>query len=104
LEFDKELVKVNRENSSFGESPNGIFTTSIGRWTQHLSDEETWWVQRINSAETKELRYQEMPTSPSRIRLFGDFLSLPFVLIRALIVNRERRGPTLQYLLKRLSR
>ena len=103
IDYSDDLLHLDNHNSSFEGSAPGIFTTSVGRWRQALSPEAVWWAQKLGNDNMLRLDYEPAPCRPNYARLILDIITLPSTLLRALRANRQHRGPTLQYLRRRLS-
>ncbi len=104
LEYDGRLLEIESHNSSFDQSEaSGIFQGSVGKWTDCLTQEEIWWVQKINQKHMQRLGYETADLSISWIKLISLLLSTPLAFFRALQANSGRRGPLLPYLMRRFS-
>ncbi|MDX1385347.1 MAG: hypothetical protein R3190_16965, partial [Thermoanaerobaculia bacterium] len=102
--FEGSQLDVDVANSSYGSRQPGIFTTSVGRWRECLGPEELHLVQKVCRPEMAALGYELAPTAARALRLARLWSTLPPAAIRALWVNRGRRGSLLRYLARRLGR
>lgn len=102
FEYSDKLLQVRMHNSSFEQTSEGIFTTSVGRWRTSLSQHEIWLVQTLNRRTMRVFGYQAKVVSPSFKDIFFTFASSPVAFIKALEVNTARRGPVLGYIWRRL--
>ena len=100
-EYDPAMLDVDTYGSAHGDQGRGVFSSSVGRWREHLSDEECWIAQRTCAAEMQALGYAPEPVRPSRLKVLAIKAAAPAALVRALHANRHKRGPLLPYLLKR---
>ena len=99
--YEDEMLQVGANNSSFGVQDQGIFSTSIQRWRQHLSPEQVYIAERAAQPELEQLGYQVAEVRPNPLKLLGIAASFPYALCRALHANRSVRGPILPYLKRR---
>lgn len=102
LEFENAMLDIETDNSSFEQSSAGIFSTSVGRWRSGLPAEDAWWCQMINQPYMDALSIQAEPVDASAVKLLGTLASTPPAFIRALQANKEKRGPLLGYLTRRV--
>lgn len=102
IEFNPNMLAVERNNSSTGAASAGIFSTSIGRWREGLTAEEVYVLQSIAGKEMKAWGYDLAACSPRLVPLTRIILAFPVRAIQAFVANRANRGPTLPYIMKRL--
>ena len=103
LDYSDNLIQIETHNSSFEPSSTGIFTTSVGRWRTCLRPEEIWWVQTLGRENLRALGYEAETVNPSKRALALTLMTAPLTLVKAIYVNTRRRGPLLEYVLRRLS-
>ena len=103
MPYEKEMLRVEDNNSSFGVQEPGIFSTSVQRWKQHLSREEVYIAERIAQPQLEQLGYGATHVQPNPLKLLHIAASFPYALCRALHANREVRGPILPYLKHRVT-
>jgi hypothetical protein len=99
--YEPEMLRVEANNSSFEVPEQGIFSTSIERWRQHLSHEQVYIAERIASQELQQLGYQAANVHPNPLKLLHIVVSFPYAMGRALHANRGVREPILPYLKRR---
>ncbi len=99
--YEEEMLRVEANNSSFEVQEQGIFSTSIQRWRQHLSPEQVYLAERIARQELEQLGYHVANVRPNPLKLLSITASFPYALCRALYANRSVRGPILPYLKRR---
>lgn len=100
--FEMALLQVESNNSSFVQSSMGIFSTSIGRWRIGLPAEDVWWCQFLNKDYMRHFGMRTESVDVSPINLLRSVASTPAAFVRAMKVNREKRGPLMGYLVRRL--
>ncbi len=100
--YEEEMLRVEANNSSFEIRQQGIFSTSVQRWRQHLSHEQVYIAERIARPKLEQLGYQMANVRPNPFKLLYIIASFPFALGRALHANRRVRGPILPYLKRRV--
>lgn len=101
--YEEEMLRVETHNSSFEVQQQGIFSTSLQRWKQHLSHEQVYIAERIARPELEQLGYQTAQVRPNPFKLLYVIASFPYALGRALHANRSVRGPILPYLKRRVT-
>jgi hypothetical protein len=101
--YEEDMLRVEGNNSSFEVQQAGIFSTSMQRWSQHLTHEQVYLAERIAHPQLEQLGYGATHVQPNPLKLLRIVASFPFALSRALYVNRSLRGPMLPYLKQRLS-
>ncbi|MGD2156942.1 MAG: sulfotransferase [Anaerolineales bacterium] len=105
VEYNDDLLLIDSQNSSFlsaVEQANGIFSTSVGRWRYDLKSHEIWWLQQLVGSTMHQYGYDDTPVKPSWFYVFGTLLNMPVRFAVALYSNKEKRGPILRYLLRRV--
>lgn len=102
--FEEQMLDVDTYASSHGDKGRGIFATSIGRWRKGLSAEEVWIAQRLCITQMQELGYEPEATSVNYRKLCTIALSTPNAFIKGMQANRDKRGPALPYLTRRIVR
>ena len=103
LEYSDEMLFITSHNSSFEHpSSDGIFTTSMGRWSSVLSPEEIWCAQTLNRRNMRSLDYKTETVSPSKKALLLTFVNTPFAFAKAIKANSAKTGPVMKYVLRRL--
>lgn len=100
--YEAEMLLVSSANSSHGEFQPGIFSSSVNKWEKLLSNEEIFVAQKTARREMELLDYKIEEVSPNLPRLAGIYFSAPYALWRGLAANKEKRGPLLPYLFKRV--
>ncbi|WP_089944050.1 sulfotransferase family protein [Candidatus Entotheonella palauensis] len=99
--YEEEMLQVEAHNSSFEVQAQGIFSTSIQRWRQHISHEEVYIGERLARPELQQLGYPITHVQPNPLKLLHIAASFPYAFCRALYANRSVRGPMLPYLKQR---
>jgi hypothetical protein len=105
VDYSDDLLLIDSQNSSFlsaVDQANGIFSTSVGRWRYDLKSHELWWLQQLAGSTMHKYGYENTPVEPSWFRVFGAMLNMPVKFAIALYLNKEKRGPILRYLLRRV--
>lgn len=102
--YEAQMVSIKSHNSSSKITQNGIFTSSIGRWHNELTDEEVFIAQKITKYDMKILGYDLQPINPNPIKLFWCLLGFPMAFIKAICANRKSNGPMIVYVLRRAMR
>jgi hypothetical protein len=100
--FEENMLGVDSNNSSSLVNASGIFTSSIGRWREKLSNEEIWIAQRIAGEEFRKLGYTAERRAPRKLEAARVIVSSPMALYRALKANTKTRGPLLPYAIRRV--
>ena len=104
VDFTAAILDVEFSNSSgTTESDKRIFSTSVGQWNRRLSDEEVWICQKLCGRLMRQLGYEPSPVRVNPLVLAVLFLKTPFALAVALNANKNKRGPLLPYLAKRIA-
>ena len=104
VEYDPRMLEVEFSNSSDLEGAAGrIFSTSVGSWRKRISDNEAWIAERLCAPEMCRLGYPREAANVSYLRILGQLLTVPYALWRGLQANKDKRGPLLPYLFRRLS-
>jgi hypothetical protein len=103
VDYDEDLLHIASNNSSFTKEETGIFGASIGQWHECLEPEELWCIQTLNKKNMATAGYTPVQPDYSRWKLLLLLLSTPVGVFRALRANRDRRGPLLKYILRRLN-
>ncbi len=102
LGFEPEMMQIESNNSSFEQTSTGIFATSVGRWRTGLPAEDAWWCQTINQNTMADFSLQKDQLAVSKKAVLSSFASTPSAFITALNANKEKRGPLLGYLVRRM--
>jgi len=103
VDFIPGMLEVNSNNSSNAGNATGIFSSSVERWRENLSNEEIKIAQILAKKELRDLGYSIEPVKFNFFKLLMKFSSTPFALWRALNANKDVRGPLIPYLSRRLS-
>ena len=101
IDYLPEVLEVDSSNSSFGSRTGGIFTSSVGRWRDSLTDAEVWWCQRITGSGLTRLGYAVAPVQARAGSVTRLLLTSPISLVSGLWANRAKRGPLAGYLARR---
>lgn len=101
--FDSQMIAVKANNSSNLGQQEGIYTSSKGLWRRDLNPEEAWIAQFIARKELKNLGYSIEKININYIKIALIFIGFPFALVRGIYANRDKRGPLLPYIGRRLS-
>ncbi len=99
--YEEAMLHVEANNSSFEGQKQGIFSTSIQRWTESLSHEHVYVAERLARHELEQLGYKAANVHPNPLRLLQIAVSFPYAFCLALNANRNIRGPILPYLMRR---
>ncbi len=99
--YEEEMLHVEANNSSFAVQEQGIFSTSIQRWTQSLSREHVYIAERLARQELEQLGYEAANVHPNPLKLLKIAISFPYAFCLALNANRSIREPILPYLMRR---
>jgi hypothetical protein len=99
--FEKDMLNVDEENSSFQVGEKGIFSSSVGRWRRQLTHEEIFIAQEIAGGELQSLGYERAVVNVHYAKLLLLCATAPYAWVRALAANREMTGPLLPYLWRR---
>lgn len=103
VDYATDMLNVEFSNSSgTTESDKRIFSTSVGQWTRRLSNEEVWICQKLCGRLMRQSGYEPSPVSVNPFILAWLLLKSPFALAIALNANKDKRGPLLPYLVKRV--
>lgn len=105
VKYSNNLLFVDTQNSSFLpdiDKAYGIFDTSVGKWQKGLESHEVWWVQLLTGHLMQYFDYAELPINPSWVKILATLFQAPRHLVIGLGANREKRGPLLKYLWRRL--
>ncbi len=102
VDFEPEMLQIESNNSSFEQTSTGIFATSVGRWRTGLPAEDAWWCQTINQNYMADFSLPTDRLDISKTALLGTLASTPATFIGALKANKEKRGPLLGYLVRRI--
>lgn len=98
--YEEEMLHVEANNSSFAVQEEGIFATSIQRWTHALSHEHVYIAERLARQELEQLGYKAADVHPNPLKLLRIAVSFPYAFCLALNANRSIRGPILPYLMR----
>lgn len=101
-DYHPRMLDVVTNNSSSERGRAGIFTTSVGRWKGRLPDEEAYLGQMIGKNEMTRLGYTICGVKPDLARLAVLVIGAPFGFLRAVVANKDKRGPLIPYLVKRI--
>jgi len=101
IDFLPEVLEVYSSNSSFGSQAEGIFSSSVGRWREALTEAEVWWCQRITGSALTRLGYAAAPVQARAGSVARLLLTSPISLASGLWANRAKRGPLAGYLARR---
>ncbi|ETX00180.1 MAG: hypothetical protein ETSY1_12135 [Candidatus Entotheonella factor] len=101
--YEEEMLQVEAHNSSFDVQEQGIFSTSIQRWRQHLDPDHIYIAERMARSELHQLGYPPAHVQPNPLKLLYLTASFPYALCWALHANRSIRGPMLPYLKRRIA-
>ena len=102
-DFEPDMLEINFNNSSREISESGIFSSSVGRWREVLPDSDAQVAQWICRAELRRLGYESEKVSAGVCATARHLLTAPVVAGRALAANRNRVGPIVPFLLKRIA-
>jgi Sulfotransferase family len=100
-EFEEAMLDVKTHNSSTQIEAEGIFSSSVGRWRQQLTDEEIFIAQKTSGKELESLGYERGAVRVQYRKLLLLCATAPYACAKALVANREMTGPLLPYLLRR---
>lgn len=100
--FELKMLNVKFTNSSFGNSNQGIYSSSVNRWVDVLSEEEKTLAQIIGKKEMDYLGYKIYSTKPSISKTFKILLNVPIIFYRTIKVSANFRGHAILYLWRRL--
>jgi hypothetical protein len=101
--FEPQMLAVDANNSSYGPSERGIFSSSVGRWRSTLSTTEAFIGQSSCRKGMRRMGYAAEPVKPDWIALCKHVVAIPAYSWRAMSANAARGGPTLPYLARRFS-
>ena len=102
--YETEMLNVQTDNSSYEEARSpGIFASAVGRWQQRLTHSEAYVAQMLCRREMLALGYELVSLRPNILQVAAYFVSTPYNASLGLIGNRDRRGPLLPYLAKRVA-
>lgn len=102
-DFEEAMLNVDEENSSFQVEQKGIYSSSVGRWRQRLTNEEAYIAQKITGSWLLEFGYTTADVKINPLKVGLMFATLPYGMWRAMHANRAIRGPLLPYVVKRLA-
>jgi hypothetical protein len=100
-DFEEEMLNVKTHNSSARVDARGIFSSSVGKWRQQLTEEEIFIAQQIAGRELQRLGYERAVVDAHFGKMLWLCATAPYACGRALIANRQISGPLLPYLLRR---
>jgi len=103
LPFDPSLLDLDGSNSSFADERDGIFTSSVERWRQEISREETYIAEKVAGRLLGGLDYVAEHPRPNMVHVATTLASFPTATLRALHASRTTRGPLLPYLRERVA-
>jgi hypothetical protein len=101
--FEPAMLNVSTHNSSEAVQLGGIFTSSVGKWRGRLTSEEVFIAQWVNRSEMLRLGYSLEKQKAILVRIAMILASSPYALFRALAANKDKRGPLVPYLAKRMA-
>jgi hypothetical protein len=102
LDYTDVLTQVEPPNSSFEQSSSGIYSASIGRWYECLSQEETWWVQTLAGSAMHKCGYEAEATSLPKRALFVTSVTTPLAFVKYLRIHSNKRGSLIGFVMRRL--
>ncbi len=100
--FETTMLRIESNNSSAGERQKGVFNTSVGRWRDGLSPEDAQVGQMLARRELGRFGYHVERLRVNPVKVAAAFFSAPWRLAQALQANKEKRGPLLPYLIRRV--
>jgi hypothetical protein len=103
IEFEPAMLMVETNNSSENVTQRGIFATSVERWRGQLNESEAYVAQKIGRRELRRLGYMPVPVRPNLITVARLLLTAPVFAFLALSANKNRLGPAIPYLTKRIA-
>jgi len=95
------MLEIRSHNNSFSRTSNRIFSSSVNRWPDTLSDEERAIAQLIGKKEMQFLGYHLNTLILNPVKLTKLFISFPMVLYRAMRVGKNFQGAAILYLTRR---
>jgi len=101
-EFEHQMLDVNFSNSSTNVQQTGIFSSSVGRWRESLSNEDAYVSQFLTNKQMKKFGYRTEKLSVSVPKMISIISSSLSALYNGLRVTKEYHGPTIPYLTKRI--
>lgn len=102
--FEENMLNIlNSNTSSASIYEKGIYTSSVGRFRNGLSNEEVFLAQVICRQQMERYGYQRTIVNVNLLRIALILCMTPFALSRALYVNRKKYGPLIPYLARRLN-
>ena len=105
VEFMESMldVSVSLSSTNTDEGMQGISKNIADKWILNLSSNEIFYAEKINHQYMEKFGYKISKTNPFVLKLFLDFIILPFQAIVILLMNYSRMGNLLNFLKKRLS-
>ncbi|MEZ4617231.1 MAG: sulfotransferase [Caldilineaceae bacterium] len=100
IDYADDLFAIESNNSSFGSTEVGIFSSSVGRWRSELHPEEIWWAQRLAGPQMQALGYKQQAAAPSPLRVVAQGAALPWP-CSVRCTPTKKRGPLGPYLWRR---
>lgn len=100
-EFEEAMLDVRTHNSSTQVEAEGIFSSSVGKWRQQLTNEEIFIAQEMAGGELQSLGYERAVVDVHYGKLFLLSATAPYAWVRALAANRQMTGPLLPYVWRR---
>jgi hypothetical protein len=94
LEYEPAMLAIPVVNSSYASSgeAGGVSSEPVERWKATLSPNEISVIQRCCGSMMDELGYEKDPVRGSYAGLAWAWLTVPFAVVRAAVVNRGRLG------------
>ncbi len=89
-------------NSSYTDSEEGIFQSSIERWRDELDPAEVSIAEKVAGRYLTDFGYRPLRPRISTASTIAAISSLPIAAFDALRANRDHRGPLLPYVARRL--
>jgi len=89
-------------NSSYADSGEGVFQSSIERWRDELDPVEISIAEKVAGRYLTDFGYRPLQPRISTASAIAAISSLPIGAFTALRANREHRGPLLPYVARRL--
>lgn len=100
--FEPDMLTIDTHNSSFEMQRQGIFSSSVDRWREYLTNEELYIAQRLAKREMLDFGYTLERITVNPMALLRIILRFPYALWNALDANKEMRGPLFPYLFRRI--
>jgi len=101
-EFNPSMLNINSHNSSESQKSNGIYSTAANSWKGRISDEEAWIAQKLAGKDMEKLGYQKESTNANPLKVLWLFITSPISLYNGLKANKEKTGPIIPYLVRRI--